>query len=220
MKFQSSLPSNLEHNKKIVLKPFLNSAKLSVVQNRSKSIEEIEIIDNSTLNKVNVSKTESRKRLLEESISDNSKKVKLSGISHLQLMQDVVALIDDLIDKVCEIASDNKANEEDITIISSDENEEVKTQKKIEYKDSSEPMVIELNDFNDNRENVQNSADLVIKEGVGNQVGRQIPEDENLKKSEVKLSPNEEGLVGRFSFKRFTFLFVNFSSLKLYFFIG
>lgn len=192
MKFQSKLTLNLEADQSILIKSFLNSEKPSAVavQNRTNSIEEIEIIDNSLLNKVDVSKTESRKRPLEESVPDNSKKVKLSGVSHLQLMQDVVALIDDLINKVCEMASENKENDEEVTIISSDENDDVKAEKK---KDCSEPMIVEVNGLNENEEKGQNSAE---KEGVVNPVGGQvIPEEENLKKTSPKLSPNEEGQV-------------------------
>ncbi|XP_072762605.1 calcineurin-binding protein cabin-1 isoform X2 [Anoplolepis gracilipes] len=100
---------------------------------RSNSIEEIEIIDKS--NKISdvkteMGKSESRKRLPDEQSHDNTKKIKLSNISHLQLMQDVVALIDDLITKVCDMVSRKEKTSDDVMIVSSDESNESKLQKK------------------------------------------------------------------------------------------
>lgn len=100
---------------------------------RSNSIEEIEIIDRS--NKISevkteIGKSESRKRLPDELSHDNTKKIKLSNVSHLQLMQDVVALIDDLITKVCDMVSRKERTSDDVMIVSSDESNESKLQKK------------------------------------------------------------------------------------------
>jgi len=105
----------------------------NAVCQRSNSIEEIEIIDKSNkisdIKSTELGKSESRKRYPDELSHDNTKRIKLSSISHLQLMQDVVALIDDLITKVCDMVS-QKDKSDDIMIISSDESNETKLQKK------------------------------------------------------------------------------------------
>jgi len=101
---------------------------------RSNSIEEIEIIDKSNkisdIKSTELGKSESRKRFPDELSHDNTKRIKLSSVSHLQLMQDVVALIDDLITKVCDMVSQKEKTSDDIMIISSDESNETKLQKK------------------------------------------------------------------------------------------
>lgn len=101
---------------------------------RSNSIEEIEIIDKSNkisdIKSTELGKSESRKRFPDELLHDNTKRIKLSNVSHLQLMQDVVALIDDLITKVCDMVTQKEKTSDDIMIISSDESNESKLQKK------------------------------------------------------------------------------------------
>ncbi|CAK9826767.1 Calcineurin-binding protein cabin-1, partial [Anthophora retusa] len=101
------------------------------VSQRSNSIEEIEIIDRTnkfgTSQRVEQGKTETRKRLPAELPQDNVKKIKLGNVSHLQLMQDVVALIDDVITKVCDMVSQREKND-DIMVLSSDESNESKSQ--------------------------------------------------------------------------------------------
>jgi len=101
---------------------------------RSNSIEEIEIIDKSNkisdIKSTELGKFESRKRFPDELSHDNTKRIKLSSVSHLQLMQDVVALIDDLITKVCDMVLQKEKTSDDIMIISSDESNEMKLQKK------------------------------------------------------------------------------------------
>lgn len=101
---------------------------------RSNSIEEIEIIDKSNkisdIKSTEQGRSESRKRFPDELSHDNTKRIKLSNVSHLQLMQDVVALIDDLITKVCNVVSQKEKTSDDIMIISSDESNESKLQKK------------------------------------------------------------------------------------------
>lgn len=155
MKFPSKLNCNPEFDK-VLIKSFHgqnNIVKANAVQNRSSSIEEIEIVDKSAVNKITESlKTDNRKRCSDEPISDNGKKMKLTGVSHLQLMQDVVGLIDDLIDNVCEIAMQNKGNSDEITIISSDENDEIKSQAII---DGNELMEIDENGIMESGEKMQ-----------------------------------------------------------------
>lgn len=162
MKFPSKLNFNSEFDKASI-KSFQgqNIVKANAVQNRTSSIEEIEIVDKSSQNKVENLKIENRKRCAEEPISDNAKKMKLTAVSHLQLMQDVVALIDDLIGNVCEIAVQNKGSNEEVTIISSDENDEARTQMKTDGIRST----IDANDFPMNCRNsiVKESADNVEK---------------------------------------------------------
>jgi hypothetical protein len=55
---------------------------------------------------ININKSDTRKRFIDESnVINKINKSNLSSMSHLQLMQDVVALIDDLITKVCDNVS-------------------------------------------------------------------------------------------------------------------
>lgn len=104
------------------------------VYQRSNSIEEIEIVDKSNkisdIKSTELGKSENRKRFPDELSHDNTKRIKLSSVSHLQLMQDVVALIDDLITKVCDVVSQKEKTSDDVMIISSDESNETKLQKK------------------------------------------------------------------------------------------
>lgn len=97
---------------------------LVTIQQRSNSIEEVEITD-----KINEKskRRDSRKRLLEETTGSDSKRVKLGGVSHLQLMQDVVALIDELITNVCDIVSQKDTSSDELMTLSSDEYDENKT---------------------------------------------------------------------------------------------
>lgn len=128
---------------------------------RSNSIEEIEIIDKSNkisdIKSTELGKSESRKRFPDELLHDNTKRIKLSNVSHLQLMQDVVALIDDLITKVCDMVSQKEKTSDDIMIISSDESNESKLQKKkLENK-----SVVKTKSQTKTEENKKSSANIL-----------------------------------------------------------
>jgi peptide subunit release factor 1 (eRF1) len=104
------------------------------VYQRSNSIEEIEIVIVTKFLILSPQNRESLKVVRDFPTNyhnDNTKRIKLSNVSHLQLMQDVVALIDNLITKVCDMVSQKeKTSGDDIMIISSDESNESKLQKK------------------------------------------------------------------------------------------
>lgn len=138
MKYQSKLndkkkEENADEKSTKELDSTVDTDKNVAVYQRSNSIEEIEIVDKSNkisdIKSIEPGKPESRKRFPDELSHDNTKRIKLSSVSHLQLMQDVVALIDDLITKVCDISQKEKMSD-DIMIISSDESNETKLQKK------------------------------------------------------------------------------------------
>lgn len=141
MKYQSKLndkkkEENVDTEKSMSkeLDSTVDTDKNVAVCQRSNSIEEIEIVEKlnkiSDIKSVELGKSESRKRFPDELLHDNTKRIKLSSVSHLQLMQDVVALIDDLITKVCDMVSQKEKTSDDIMIISSDESNESKIQKK------------------------------------------------------------------------------------------
>lgn len=141
MKYQSKLNdkkkeenTDIEKNISKELDSTADADKNVAVCQRSNSIEEIEIVDKSNkisdIKSAELGKSESRKRVPDELSHDNTKRIKLSSVSHLQLMQDVVALIDDLITKVCDMVSQKEKTSDDVMIISSDESNESKLQKK------------------------------------------------------------------------------------------
>ncbi|XP_011502585.1 PREDICTED: calcineurin-binding protein cabin-1-like, partial [Ceratosolen solmsi marchali] len=73
---------------------------------------------------ININKSDLRKRYNDELITiSDVKKLKLSSMSHLQLMQDVVALIDDLITKVCDKVSPKESQKEQNPVSKSDLND-------------------------------------------------------------------------------------------------
>lgn len=177
---------------------------------RSNSIEEIEIIDRS--NKISdvkteMGKSESRKRLPDELSHDNTKKIKLNNISHLQLMQDVVALIDDLITKVCDMASRKEKTSDDVMIVSSDESNELKLQKKkLENKSgdktklqtkTEENKKISVNILTDperKTENVQDLMDALMKQAmeISQETQQSSADDEDTRRFDGKWLQNED----------------------------
>lgn len=178
---------------------------------RSNSIEEIEIIDRS--NKISdvkteMGKSESRKRLPDELSHDNTKKIKLSNISHLQLMQDVVALIDDLITKVCDMVSRKEKTSDDMMIVSSDESNELKLQKKkLENKSADktksqtkteENKKISVNiltaDPERKTENVQDLMDALMKQAmeISQETQQSSADDEDTRRFDGKWLQNED----------------------------
>ncbi|XP_072762606.1 calcineurin-binding protein cabin-1 isoform X3 [Anoplolepis gracilipes] len=178
---------------------------------RSNSIEEIEIIDKS--NKISdvkteMGKSESRKRLPDEQSHDNTKKIKLSNISHLQLMQDVVALIDDLITKVCDMVSRKEKTSDDVMIVSSDESNESKLQKKkLENKSADktksqtkteENKKLSVNiltvDPERKTDNVQDLMDALMKQAmeISQETQQSSADDEDTRRFDGKWLQNED----------------------------
>lgn len=178
---------------------------------RSNSIEEIEIIDRSNKIsdvKMEMGKSESRKRLPDELSHDNTKKIKLSNISHLQLMQDVVALIDDLITKVCDMVSRKEKTSDDVMIVSSDESNEPKLQKKkLENKSADktksqtkteENKKISVNiltvDPERKTDNVQDLMDALMKQAmeISQETQQSSADDEDTRRFDGKWLQNED----------------------------
>ncbi|XP_033185643.2 calcineurin-binding protein cabin-1 [Bombus vancouverensis nearcticus] len=186
---------------------------------RSNSIEEIEIIDRTnkgfgTSQRIEQGKTEARKRPLAELPQDNAKRIKLGNVSHLQLMQDVVALIDDVITKVCDMVSQKEKNDE-IMVLSSDESNESKSQRKKAKKTVEKTKVSVKSE--DNRkgsltslkigtvfesegksENVQDLMDALMKQAmeISQETRQSSPEDEDTRKFEGKWFQNEDLQLG------------------------
>lgn len=201
---------------KIVLKhpvKIVESARnVTMIEQRSNSIEEIEIIDKSK-DRLEGSKIpdqirmENRKRAAEYA-NDCSKRVKLSSISHLQLIQDVVALIDDLISKVCEMTSVKDILEEDVVMLtSSDENEDVKpyrertnvaTEDEKEFKDgvaSSSKTVAGQIDAVVREENIQDLMDVLMKKAMEisqEETEQSFVDDDDTRKSDGRWLQNED----------------------------
>ncbi|XP_076631383.1 calcineurin-binding protein cabin-1 isoform X1 [Colletes latitarsis] len=176
---------------------------------RSNSIEEIEIVDRTNKgfsSNQRVEKTEMRKRPLTDMPHDNVKKIKLGSVSHLQLMQDVVALIDDVITKVCVMVS-QKEKGDDIMVLSSDESNESKSQRKrartknvektklqvkssIENKkDLTNPLKMGgANEPEEKLDNVQDLMDALMKQAmeVSQETRQSTPEDDDTRKFDGK----------------------------------
>lgn len=175
---------------------------------RSNSIEEIEIVDRT--NKT-FTTNQSRKRSSSETPQDNVKKIKLGSVSHLQLMQDVVALIDDVITKVCEMVSQKEKND-DIMVLSSDESNESKSQRKKVKTKSIERMKtqtkseenkkgslgsLKVGKVFENEEkpgNVQDLMDALMKQAmeISQETQQSSPEDEESRKFEGKWLQSED----------------------------
>ncbi|KAF3422681.1 hypothetical protein E2986_06783 [Frieseomelitta varia] len=186
-----------------------------MIGRRSNSIEEIEIVDRTnkgfeTNQRTEQGKTETRKRSLVELPQDNVKKIKLGNVSHLQLMQDVVALIDDVITKVCDMVSQKEKND-DIMVLSSDESNESKSQRKkikktIEktkvhekLEDSKKGSLTSLKigtafENEEKSENVQDLMDALMKQAmeISQETRQSSPEDEDTRKFEGKWLQNED----------------------------
>ncbi|XP_076756592.1 calcineurin-binding protein cabin-1 isoform X1 [Xylocopa sonorina] len=189
--------------------------KVITVGQRSNSIEEIEIIDRTnkgfgTSQRTEQGKTETRKRSPGELPQDNVKKIKLGNVSHLQLMQDVVALIDDVITRVCDMVSQKEKND-DIMVLSSDESNESKSQKKnarrvVEKtkpqtksedskKGTSDTMKIGTGFESEGKSgNVQDLMDALMKQAmeISQETRQSSPEDEDTRKFEGKWLQNED----------------------------
>lgn len=188
---------------------------VAAVCQRSSSIEEIEIVDKS--NKIfdvkcteNLGKSEGRKRYPEESSHDNTKRIKLGSISHLQLMQDVVALIDDLITKVCDMVSQKEKTSDDsvVMILSSDESNEsrlqkkklenknadkMKSQTKAEENKKSSPNILAV-DSDRKTDDAQDIMDALMKQAmeISQETQQSSLDDEDTRKFDGKWLQNED----------------------------
>nr|XP_012218304.1 PREDICTED: calcineurin-binding protein cabin-1-like isoform X4 [Linepithema humile] len=181
---------------------------------RSNSIEEIEIVDRSNktsdIKFTEPGKSENRKRLPDELSSDNTKRIKLSSVSHLQLMQDVVALIDDLITKVCDMVSQKEktSGDEVLITLSSDESNEPRLQKKkIENKsaDKAKPLTkteenkkgsVNITTIDPERksDNVQDLMDALMKQAmeISQETQQSSADDEDTRRFDGKWLQNED----------------------------
>lgn len=192
--------------------------KTVAVCQRSNSIEEIEIVDKSNkisdIKSAELGKSESRKRSPDELSHDNTKRIKLSSVSHLQLMQDVVALIDDLITKVCDMVSQKEKTSDDIMIISSDESNESKLQKKklenksvdktksqikTEENKKSSANILTITDSKyvdpeRNSEDVQDLMDALMKQAmeISQETQQSSADDEDTRRFDGKWLQNED----------------------------
>nr|XP_034185241.1 calcineurin-binding protein cabin-1-like isoform X1 [Osmia lignaria]XP_034185242.1 calcineurin-binding protein cabin-1-like isoform X1 [Osmia lignaria]XP_034185243.1 calcineurin-binding protein cabin-1-like isoform X1 [Osmia lignaria] len=179
------------------------------ISQRSNSIEEIEIVDGTTKgfsHRVEQMKTETRKRSPSELPQDDVKKIKLGNVSHLQLMQDVVALIDDVITKVCDMVL-QKEKSDDIMVLSSDESNESKSQKKKAKRnvektksraksDESKKSSMKMNNVfeTEKSENVQDLMDALMKQAmeISQETRQSTPEDEDTRKFDGKWLQSED----------------------------
>ncbi|XP_076277405.1 calcineurin-binding protein cabin-1 isoform X2 [Lasioglossum baleicum] len=185
------------------------------VSQRSNSIEEIEIVDrtNKAFNvnnqRTSNEKPETRKRSPTDLPQDNAKKMKLGNVSHLQLMQDVVALIDDVISRVCDMVS-QKEKRDDVMMLSSDESNESKQQqqqqqqqqkkkvktKNIESKKTASSTLKMSNVFEGDgkSENVQDLMDALMKQAmeISQETRQSTPEDEDTRKFDGKWLQNDD----------------------------
>ncbi|XP_046833228.1 uncharacterized protein LOC124430542 isoform X2 [Vespa crabro] len=190
------------------------------INQRSYSIEEIEIIDRNIQDKsldgnrtIETLKSENRKRSLDNQSNDNTKRLKLGNISHLQLMQDVVALIDDLITKVCDMVLQKEKVSDDIMVLSSDESNETKYQKKrgesvknidtnkIQLKiEKNKKNILDVSKANnifdscEKSENVQDLMDALMKQAMemSQETQQSLPDDDDTRKFEGKWLQNED----------------------------
>lgn len=218
MKYQSKLndkkkEENVDSEKSMSkeLDSIVDTDKNVAVCQRSNSIEEIEIVDKSNkisdIKSVELGKSESRKRFPDELSHDNTKRIKLSSVSHLQLMQDVVALIDDLITKVCDMVSQKEKTSDDIMIISSDESNESKIQKKkLENKSADKTksqMKAEENKKNSTNiltdserktDDVQDLMDALMKQAmeISQETQQSSADDEDTRRFDGKWLQNED----------------------------
>lgn len=182
---------------------------------RSNSIEEIEIVDRTNKGfstNHRTEKTETRKRPLTDTPHDNVKKIKLGNVSHLQLMQDVVALIDDVITKVCDMVS-QKEKSDDIMVLSSDESNESKSQRKGMRTKNIEKTKLQTKSFDEGKksllnslkmssiiepegksENVQDLMDALMKQAmeISQETRQSTPEDDDTRKFDGKWLQSED----------------------------
>ncbi|XP_066593480.1 calcineurin-binding protein cabin-1-like [Prorops nasuta] len=182
------------------------------ISQRSNSIEEIEIIDKNSkaLAKVD-EKLENRKRLVSEDMQSQSevKRIKFgSCFSHLQLMQDVVALVEDLITNVCDIVNQKERINDDCMLVDSDESDEPKIvqrkydevrsnyESKIPLKDVAKTMVDpEKNEMGtEKNENMQDLMDALMKKAmeISQENQNSLQDDEDTRKSDGKWLQKED----------------------------
>lgn len=217
MKYQSKLndkkkEENVDEKRTKELDSTVDTDKNVAVCQRSNSIEEIEIVDKSNkisdIKSTELGKSESRKRFPDELSHDNTKRIKLSSVSHLQLMQDVVALIDNLITKVCDMVSQREKTSDDIMIISSDESNESKLQKKkeLENKDTDKTKSTKTEDNKKSSANiltvdserktddVQDLMDALMKQAmeISQETQQSSADDEDTRRFDGKWLQNED----------------------------
>ncbi|XP_054016613.1 calcineurin-binding protein cabin-1-like isoform X2 [Hylaeus anthracinus] len=180
------------------------------ISQRSNSIEEIEIVDRANKGlgtSQRTEKTDSRKRLATDSQQENGKKMKLGSVSHLQLMQDVVALIDDVITKVCDMVLQKEKNEE-IMVLSSDESNEAKSQQKrartknpekikLQVKSSDVAKEVKMDSVAEPEEklnNVQDLMDALMKQAmeISQETRQSTPEDDDTRKFDGKWMQSDD----------------------------
>lgn len=146
-------------------------------EKRQSSVEEIPI-ERSEVKKID------KKRVRESATPEEpSKRMKMGNISHLQLMQDVLSVIDELITKVCDISQqkERKDSSDDVMIISSDESDKERQVVPVEKK---ETVVAEL------PVNAQDVMDDLMKQMLEEQ-GVAVDEEES-RKSEGKWLQRED----------------------------
>lgn len=148
--------------------PKVRDENSAVIQKRTDTVEEAKKVA------VITKQPESKKRpCLEESQEVPSKRLK---VSHLQVMQDVVALANDLINKVC---NDVEASVEQTVVISSDEGEDVRM---VEKKNEEKPKeacgeIVEL----PRADNIESMIETMLKQESKREVELIPVEDENKK---------------------------------------
>ncbi|XP_008547464.1 calcineurin-binding protein cabin-1 [Microplitis demolitor] len=142
MQFQSKLSKNKRRDEsnsddidyKIPVKESVENTEIvpksgTNLEKRPNSVEEIAVVEKTT--ETNKLKTD-KKRPREPVPDESSKRIKMGNVSHLQLMQDVLSLIDDLIINVCDVVTQNESTQKDsdeVMVISSDEGDCARTSK-------------------------------------------------------------------------------------------
>lgn len=217
MKYQSKLNEKKKEETADVEKNITKESDSAVDADKNKvtvcqsNIEEIEIIDRSSkisdIKCTESGKPENRKRSSDELLNDNSKRIKLGSVSHLQLMQDVVALIDDIITKVCDMVSQKEKTSDDVMVLSSDESEESRLQKKkFENKGADKAKKAKTEESNKSSiniltvdpdrktDNVQDIMDALMKQAMemSQETQPSSLDDEDTRKSDGKWLQNED----------------------------
>ncbi|XP_063980045.1 calcineurin-binding protein cabin-1-like isoform X2 [Diachasmimorpha longicaudata] len=146
-------------------------------EKRQNSIEEIPVEKSDSKGK-----SENKKRGRETGVEEPSKRMKLGNISHLQLMQDVLSVIDELITKVCDISLQREQKDlssDEVMVISSDESDKERSgEKKSGFLGKSMPV------------NAQEMMDDLMKQMLEEQPV-QMDEEES-RKSEGKWMQHED----------------------------
>lgn len=124
-------------------------------------------------------KCEGRKRCSELQIDNNIKRIKLNNISHLELMQDVLELTDDLITEVC-----NKVSSDQYELVNEDH------QYNVEKMYCSTNIETERN--NPSCSTLRNIHNAYISESESRNIeAHPVIENEILKKGDLKKARNE-----------------------------